>query len=93
MSAFDIAVLQCLTAYGLPVLIIVSFILFIVRNFSSMRNRLLSRLVSRFDATYERIMVDHKRNLFLPLHDVVSSDWKLRNKGLLRIMEIGFRTG
>jgi hypothetical protein len=93
MSTFDITVLQYLTAYGLPVLSVVSLILFITRNFSCMRNRLLSRLVSSFDRSYERIMVEHKKNLFLPLHNVVSSDWKLKNKGLIRIVEIGFRTG
>jgi hypothetical protein len=93
MSAFDITVLQYLSAYGLPVLSVVSLILFITKHYSSMRNRLLSRLVSSFDTSYERIMVDHKKTLFLPLHDVVSSDWKLKNKGLIRIVEIGFRTG
>ncbi|XP_069677979.1 thiol S-methyltransferase TMT1B-like [Periplaneta americana] len=32
-------------------------------------------------------------NLFLPLHNIESKDWELRNKGLIRILEIGFRTG
>jgi hypothetical protein len=93
MSAFDITVLQYLTAYGLPVLSVLSLILCITKHFSSMRNRLLSRLVSSFDASYERIMLDHKKNLLMPLHDIVSSDWKLKNRGLIRIVEIGFRTG
>lgn len=93
MSAFDITVLQYLMAYGLPVISVVSLILCVTKHFSTMRNKLLSRLVSNFDTSYERIMVVHKKNLFLPLHDVVSSDWKLKNKGLIRIVEIGFRTG
>jgi hypothetical protein len=93
MSAFDITVLQYFTACGLPVLTILSFILLIGRNLSLLRSRLLSRLISSFDASYESCLVDYKKTLFLPLHDIVSSDWKLRNKGCIRIVEIGFRTG
>ncbi|PNF13780.1 hypothetical protein B7P43_G12431 [Cryptotermes secundus] len=93
MSAFDITVLQYFTAYGLPVLSIVSFMLLIARNLSLIRSWILSRAISSFDASYESCLVDHKKSLFLPLHDIVSSDWKLRNKGCIRIVEIGFRTG
>lgn len=93
MSAFDITVLQYFTAYGLPVISILSFMLLIARNVSLIRSWILSRAISSFDASYESCLVDHKKTLFLPLHDIVSSDWKLRNKGCIRIVEIGFRTG
>ncbi|KAJ9593717.1 hypothetical protein L9F63_014765 [Diploptera punctata] len=29
----------------------------------------------------------------MPLDEILSADWKLMNKGLIRILEIGFRTG
>lgn len=93
MSAFDITVLHYFTTYGLPVLSILSVILLVARNLSLIRSWVLSKVISSFDASYESCLVDRKRSLFLPLHDIVSSDWKLRNKGCIRIVEIGFRTG
>jgi hypothetical protein len=93
MSTFDITVLQYFTAYGLPVLSILSFILLIARNLPLIRSWVLSRVISSFDSSYESCLEDHKKTIFLPLHDIVSSDWKLRNKGCIRIVEIGFRTG
>nr|CAD7265257.1 unnamed protein product [Timema shepardi] len=38
-------------------------------------------------------MKRHKEALFTPLDKLESLDWKLRNEGLIRVLEIGVRTG
>nr|CAD7402206.1 unnamed protein product [Timema cristinae] len=38
-------------------------------------------------------MKRHKEALFAPLDKLESLDWKLRNEGLIRVLEIGVRTG
>ncbi|PSN37302.1 hypothetical protein C0J52_20815 [Blattella germanica] len=93
MSVTDVLVLQFLKTYGVPVLSILGLIVLITNNISLIRNKFLSRLVSKFDSASETLLVDYKKELFKPLYSIVSTDWKLRNKGLIRILEIGLRTG
>ena len=93
MSGIDVIMSQYLTNYILPMFILICMGSLIASNFNVLKTRLIAKNVSKFDKLLDKIMFDEKKDLFKPLHEIVSADWKLRNKGLIRILEIGFRTG
>jgi 2-polyprenyl-3-methyl-5-hydroxy-6-metoxy-1,4-benzoquinol methylase len=59
----------------------------------SFSNRLFAKFESAFAEVYNGPSKITKQNLFAPLHTLISSDWKLKNNGLIRILEIGCGNG
>nr|CAD7440290.1 unnamed protein product [Timema bartmani] len=64
-----------------------------MKNFKNVKRKLFSKFLTKFEQSYGLAMKIHKEALFAPLDKLESLDWKLRNEGLIRVLEIGVRTG
>nr|CAD7415724.1 unnamed protein product [Timema poppensis] len=93
MSASDMLILSYISAYGLPMLSLLGLILILMTNFKKVKSKLFSKFLTKFEQSYGQAMKRHKEALFAPLDKLESLDWKLRNEGLIRVLEIGVRTG
>nr|CAD7609242.1 unnamed protein product [Timema genevievae] len=93
MSASDMLILSYISSYGLPILSLLGLILILMKNFKKVKRKLFTKFLTKFEQSYGEAMKIHKEALFAPLDKLESLDWKLRNEGLIRVLEIGVRTG
>ncbi|XP_067009625.2 thiol S-methyltransferase TMT1B [Anabrus simplex] len=93
MSRTDVIIQGYLFKYGTPLICVIILYMIVASYFESVRNKLYALYVIKCDNVYERMTKHYKKELFSPLHSLVSANWKLRNQGLIRILEIGVRTG
>ncbi|KAF4528199.1 hypothetical protein B566_EDAN014024 [Ephemera danica] len=93
MSSFDVVMQKFIGNFGfwLIVLTIVFFIL--KRWFSRYRDRFFAKFESAFADVYNGPSRITKEKLFAPIQEIVSADWRLKNEGAIRILEIGAGNG
>lgn len=93
MSPFDAAAAYYLSNVILPVVFVIVTTVLITKNIKPIRQRIFARCYPAFADKYNEDLDTTKAELFKDLHDFKSLDWDLRNKGLIRILEIGVGPG
>ncbi|XP_071453976.1 LOW QUALITY PROTEIN: thiol S-methyltransferase TMT1A-like [Hetaerina americana] len=93
MSSFDIFIRNNVAFPILPVLFFLLILYFGKDYFLKLRKRSFAYFLSKLAVEYNATTDGIKNELFSPLKGIVSVDWKLKNEGLIRILEIGIGTG
>ncbi|XP_046402079.1 methyltransferase-like protein 7A [Ischnura elegans] len=93
MSAFDIYVRNNVVYPILPAVFLLIILYFGKGYLMKLRKRAFAYFMNKMTDQYNKEADSIKRKLFNPMNDVVSRDWKLRNEGLIRILELGIGTG
>lgn len=93
MSEFDAAAVSWLNSYILPLTVAVLITFIIVKNGKRIRQRFFAYVFSKLGKKYHTDMEATKTELFRELNNLKSADSDLRNKGLIRVLEIGVGPG
>jgi len=93
MSEFDMQAASYLNNAILPIILAIIVILLIYKNGKILRQRFFAWMFVKMSKGYNEALDKTKTKLFAELQDFKSLDWDLRNKGLIRILEIGVGPG
>ncbi|XP_046639250.1 methyltransferase-like protein 7A [Daphnia pulicaria] len=93
MATTDVVVQKALYFCLVPILLIFLMFMFIQKFGSSLKERLISAFWNRAMVKYHTAMRDIKKIHFHSMNYHKSADLYLRNRGLLRILEIGAGSG
>jgi len=94
MSPVDVFLREGLLTYTLPSVILGLVILILLTDSTTdVRKRFSAWLMKDFTPTWDTLTTDVKTALFADLGEIVSRVVDLRNKGVIRILEIGVGTG
>ncbi|ODM95835.1 Methyltransferase-like protein 7A [Orchesella cincta] len=94
MATVDVYIRDTIWTYMIPIgFLTILLFLFVTDSFKVIRQWYCSKYLTNFSELHDEIIEPVKKALFADLNNIDSSLTDLRNKGLIRILEIGIGSG
>nr|XP_031834451.1 methyltransferase-like protein 7A isoform X1 [Nomia melanderi]XP_031834452.1 methyltransferase-like protein 7A isoform X1 [Nomia melanderi] len=93
MSDSDLWVRDVLATYSFLALVLSVTTIFIWKRWPNLQKSIYKSYLTGFEVECAELALPYKKHLFGLLQEIVSSDYRLRSMGCIRVLEIGVKTG